>query len=238
MKRLLVLLVLLLPQVSSQASERYNTTSEAHAAAKAAADAASMSTSSAIGGDQIISGGNTYAASHALGDVDIEGCIITKQWGSFIISHQYFVYDVFCLADRLDVHGKHDAAAIMRCSDKHTAKIYGDGCRATWTFKPAINPPMAVTPNQAVEREERDRDDDDDDDAYEALLKRVSKIEDEKAANVRRYDRDQVIVRKKEADRRAQAQSYLDRLPQQEEEPVQQEEICCLKQTEGPDNAN
>ena len=150
MKRLLILLVLILPWVSVQASERYKTTSEATAAASAAADAAAMSTSSSTltGGDQVISGGDTFAASHALGDVDIEGCIITKQWGSIIISHQYFVYDVFCLADRLDLHGKHEAAAIMRCSDDHTAKIYCASCEATWTFKPAI-PPINIPGSSA-----------------------------------------------------------------------------------------
>lgn len=242
MKRtaLLVLLVLILPQVSSHSSDNRNKSVNADADAKSLSDATSMS--SVTGGDQVISGGDTFAASHGLGDVDIEGCIVTKQWGSFIISHQYYDYDVFCIADKLDTQGRHHAAAVVRCTDKDMQKLFGDKCIPTWTFK-APAPPVITTPNQGDEAPTSDEDNWDDDDgpdhedAYEALLERVAKIEREKAANVRRYNRDQAQRVEKEEVRKASAQSYLDRLPP----PVQQqqeEEICCLQQAEESPDGN
>ena len=103
-------------------------------------------------GDQVIKGGDAFGAAHGLGDVDIEGCVVTKQWGSFIVSHQYYEYDVFCIAEVLDSQGKYDAAAALRCSDKDTAKLFGDSCISVWTFRPAVPPHMEATPNQGDER--------------------------------------------------------------------------------------
>ncbi len=233
MKRLILILFLVtLPWCISWSSDDYDTRATADAAADASALSDASATASVTGGDQVISGGDTFAFSHGLGDVDIEGCVVTKQWGSILLSHQYFKYDVFCIADRLDVQGKHAAAAALRCSDKATKKLFGDSCISVWTFKPPKLPTDTATPNQGDEAPNRNDDDDDDDDhdvAYEALLKRVAKIEDEKDATVRRYNRDQKQRAEKEEARKLSAQSYLERLP-----PVQQQQ----QQMEEPPDGN
>ncbi len=209
-----ILLVLILPYVPVLADDGHGHSHDG--------DDASAS-SSITGGDQVISGGDTFAASHSLGDVDIEGCVVTKQWGSFIVSHQYYEYDVFCIADKLDSQGKYAAAAALRCSDKDTKKLFGDSCLSVWTFKPSVIPTIVATPNQEDEAPTSDDDWDDDDGpdrdiAYEALLERVTKIEEEKDANVRRYNRDQEQRAEKEEARKLSAKAYLDRLP-----PTQQQ---------------
>lgn len=84
-----------------------------------------------IGGDRVL------ALSNSLGGVDISGCVVTKQRSYLIIfSHQFYEYEPWCLAGILDENSKYKEAAIMRCTDKETAKIYGDDCTTVLNFEP------------------------------------------------------------------------------------------------------
>lgn len=138
---------------------------------------------------------------------EAEGCLVAKK-GKYLRG-TYSDYDVFCLANILDEQGKYAAAAALRCSDKDTKKLFGDSCITVWTTTAAISPAAAATPNQAVER----------DNGYEVLMERIQQIEEEKAANVARYEKDLAEQAQQDYKRKVEAESYLDRLPPTREPP-------------------
>ena len=100
------------------------------------------------------------ALSNSLGDVEISGCVITKQFSIIVWARQSWEYDPWCLAEALDRQGKHEYAAKMRCTDKKTAKIYGDDCITVLNFEPPEIDPLDILVGQvpddryAVQQEE------------------------------------------------------------------------------------
>ena len=65
---------------------------------------------------------NSQILSFAWGDVEIKDCIYTVQ---YFIFYQGAKINPLCVADNLDVIGKHKEAAEMRCSIKRYRKPYG-----------------------------------------------------------------------------------------------------------------
>ena len=166
----------------------------ATADASATALSDSTSTASITGGDQIISGGDAIGLAQSLGDVDIEGCVVTEQWGIIVYQRQNWDYDPWCLAAILDQQGKHLDAAKMRCSDKDTEKIYGDECMRVMTFSPAIAPSAVATPNQAVDRDDEEGDEiDEHHQQIKVLTDRLDKYESDRQNSVNAYRRQQQI---------------------------------------------
>ncbi len=88
-------------------------------------------------GPPAISGDRLLALSNSLGDVDISGCVVTKQWSVIVFAKQGYGYDPWCLASILDENGKYKEAATMRCTDKETARIYGEDCTIVLNFEPS-----------------------------------------------------------------------------------------------------
>ncbi len=82
-------------------------------------------------------GDRLLALSNSLGGVDISGCIVTKQWSVIVFAKQGYEYDPWCLASILDENGKYKEAAVMRCTDKETARIYGQDCTIVLNFEPS-----------------------------------------------------------------------------------------------------
>ena len=82
---------------------------------------------------------SSLALGQSLGDVDLgraTDCVVTKQFGIIIYQRQSFGYDPYCIARDLDQQGKYEAAAKMRCTDKETAKLYGEDCLSVMNYKP------------------------------------------------------------------------------------------------------
>jgi len=52
---------------------------------------------------------------HSLGDVDINQCLASTQWGSILISAQKVVLNLWCAGEVFDAKGLPQMAAIMRC---------------------------------------------------------------------------------------------------------------------------
>ena len=104
----------------------------------------------------MISENSSLALAQSLGDVDIgraAECIITEQYGILVWQRQYTKYDEWCLAGILDRQGKPEAAAIMRCSDKATKKLYGAHCESILKFA-SHNPGPPASTTDYVEVEE------------------------------------------------------------------------------------
>jgi len=164
--------------------------------------------------DVIIGGDDSQflALSNSLGDVEISGCVITKQFSIIVWARQSWEYDPWCLADKLDAKGQYEYAAKMRCTDKKTAKIYGDDCITVLNFKPPEPNPLKALVGQVP----------DTDDRYDELLERLDKYENEQQEANRSYTAQQQI----------QQQQYEQI---QEIEAARQKRIKLIKQEFGRD---
>ncbi len=74
-------------------------------------DIATEVTGPTIGGDSV----RSYGIGHSLGDVDINECLGSTQWGTPIFSKQKLVPNLWCRAETYDAKGMYDNAARMRC---------------------------------------------------------------------------------------------------------------------------
>ena len=193
-----VMVLLIMCSTAGSSDDRGTATADATADATAAATASSLSDStsaaSAVGGDQT---SRALALSQSLGDVDIEGCVVTEQWGIIVYQRQNWDYDPWCLAAILDQQGLHKEAAQMRCSDKDTEKLYGkETCIKTLTFLPtSYSPAIVATPNQPVATQQEDCCNEDEVDEHhqqiEALTNRLDKYESDRQSSANAYRRQQ-----------------------------------------------
>ena len=95
----------------------------------------------------VISGGRAYGLSG--GDMDIAQCLATHSvlFGLWQGTH----LNAICVADVLDINGRHKEAAEMRCSVKRFRKVYGTvyECVKATTFIPAPIPAPLDDPRAA-----------------------------------------------------------------------------------------
>ena len=149
------------------------------------------------------SGDRFLALSNSLGDVDVSGCIITKQWSVVVFAKQGYEYDPWCLAGILDENGKYIEAATMRCTDKETAKIYGEDCTVVLNFEPAE--PQGLVRDDDWDWEEK----------YLAQQQEIEMVREESASRVAATTRKQSVLEAKldaDADRRARARAARDEI--------------------------
>ena len=62
--------------------------------------------------------------SHSLGDVDINDCLASTQWGTIIVSRQRVVLNKWCAAEVYDYKGLHSVAARLRCDIKEVSDLF------------------------------------------------------------------------------------------------------------------
>lgn len=89
----------------------------------------------------------SFAFAHGLGDVDINDCLGSAQWGTIIVSHQYLLLNKWCAAEVYDSKGLYKMAAILRCDIKEVSKHFvdHDECVAANTMSP---PPVMTQPER------------------------------------------------------------------------------------------
>lgn len=188
--------------------------SDALATASAVSNVTNTSTS---GSDVNVTGSShssrAFAFSHSLGDVDINECIVTKQTGTFIISWQGYDYNVWCMGEVYDAKGLYDMAALMRCDIPLVRSHFSNAaeCLEANTVPLQAAAPMVAPVEITASPEYREREREHDD-QFEGLLERVDKMEEEKQANIRRYNRNQARFEQKQADDREFAQQTLEQL--------------------------
>ena len=66
----------------------------------------------------------SFGFAHALGDVDINQCMGSTQWGSIIVSKQKLVLNKWCAAEVYDAKGLFDMGARMRCLIPEIAELF------------------------------------------------------------------------------------------------------------------
>ncbi len=138
------------------------------------------------GGDNVasISGGRSYGVSQSLGDVDINDCLASTQWGiPVIFAKQKVEENPWCQSIYLDVIGAHEAAAKVRCTTDTLKAVYPieNECIVAVVARPSV----VVVP---VTSDESESDEDDRVDVLYALFsdleaqRNEDKAEAEKAA--------------------------------------------------------
>ncbi len=71
-----------------------------------------------------VGGSDTMAFSHSLGNVDINDCLASTQWGTIIVSRQRVVLNKWCAAEVYDYKGLHHMAALLRCDIKEIGDFF------------------------------------------------------------------------------------------------------------------
>lgn len=96
--------------------------------------------------------------SHSLGDVDINQCLGSTQWGSIIVSKQKLVLNKWCAAEVYDAKGLHHMAAVMRCDIPEVAKHFPDGEHCVvankWVPKVVVQDTLVVDDSHDEDEEE------------------------------------------------------------------------------------
>ena len=162
-----------------------------------------------------IEGSKAYGFSHSLGDVDINQCLASKQWGTILISNQKLVLNKWCVAESYDARGLYEMAARVRCDIPEIAKHFDTTkeCRKANTVTVPEPPP----PPPAASHDE------DEEDAHDALLARLEAIEsarDNEAQRARSAAREAQKAaqetRQAEIDRKEYAQQLIEELKEWE----------------------
>ena len=131
-------------------------------------------------GDLAIEGTNfeskAFGFSHSLGDVDINDCLASTQWGSIVVSKQKVVLNAWCAAEVYDAKGMYEMAAIMRCNVPEILAEFDSeaDCERANRYSP---PTVYVEPEPEVSYEELYRQEQMHDEQLESLLDRVEQLE-------------------------------------------------------------
>lgn len=121
---------------------------------------------SITGGDVSLSGGDvavsnsseSYGFAYGLGDVDINQCLASTQWGTILVSRQKVVLNKWCAAESYDARGLHFMAALLRCDIDEVIEHFEskDECVKANTYRPPEPEPAPaiIIPAVPVEVEE------------------------------------------------------------------------------------
>lgn len=132
-------------------------------------------------GDVNTGGNETFGFAHSLGDVDLNQCMGSTQWGTILVSKQKLVLNKWCAADSLDSKGMYKAAAMLRCSIKEVSKVLGSTCIDALTVHADEVTSVPMT-------DEGDSDDDENE-RYELLYARLIDLEAQGMAEAERAEK-------------------------------------------------
>jgi len=139
-----IILVLLFPAIAFAQGNPHNDDVDVNVGG----NTVSVGDTTVTGGDIAVdSNSKSWAFAHGLGDVDINDCLGSAQWGTIIVSHQYLLLNKWCAAEVYDSKGLYKMAAILRCDIKEVNKHFvdHDECVAANTMSP---PPVMAQPER------------------------------------------------------------------------------------------
>lgn len=186
------------------------------------------------GGDINIAGDNSDSLgigfAHALGDVDINDCLASTQWGTIIVSKQKVVPNMWCMGEVYDAKGMFDLAAKARCSVPEIRAWFDSdfACETAnkWSGFVTIDPPASTgdVPEPAADCCDEDEETRDVHEQEIALaLARTESLEqrlnDEAAARRRAVAAGQAAREAKRRDDYEFAQQQMEQFAQIVEEP-------------------
>lgn len=140
--------------------------------------------------ENLVEGSSTraYAFSYGLGDVDINDCLASVQFGTILFSNQRVKLNKWCAAEIYDAKGLYEMAARMRCDIKEVVKHFqtNQDCVDANTVTPMIfdsEPPPAP-----VERETCDKECEDGRELVSTLESRVDALESKRESDLQRIE--------------------------------------------------
>ena len=144
----------------------------------------------------LIGGSRTQAFSHSLGDVDINDCLASTQWGTILVSRQKVVLNKWCAAEIYDHKGMYQMAAMMRCGIREIADHFQteSECIEANTVRVEVS---RGTPDSAIVEH------------YEDLMSRLDELESQN--NELQAEYDALEQRRQVAARRAREENERDR---------------------------
>lgn len=166
-----------------------------------------------VAGDSI----RSYAFSGSLGDVDINECLASSQWGILVFNKQKLEENPWCQSVYLDAIGAHEAAARVRCMFTETLQAaYPDikKCQAAVMYARTAENHTQVPLSQSEPTQDEDEEDSR---RLDALQARLTAIEDQRKADAEKARRAQIVARqaaekaKAESERRARARAILEK---------------------------
>jgi len=89
-------------------------------------------------GDVVTGDSKAFAFAHSLGDVDINQCLGSTQWGTILVSKQKLVLNKWCAAEVYDAKGMHSMAARLRCQISEIKTLFNthQSCILENTYEP------------------------------------------------------------------------------------------------------
>ena len=86
-----------------------------------------LSGGSQVDGDtSVTNSSKAFAFSHSLGDVDINDCLASTQWGTILVSAQKVNLNKWCAGEVYDAKGLYTMAALVRCDIPEIRKFFED----------------------------------------------------------------------------------------------------------------
>ncbi len=166
-----------------------------------------------------VGGSDTMALSHSLGDVDINDCLASTQWGTIIVSRQRVVLNKWCAAEVYDYKGLHHMAALLRCDIPEISEHFQTKPECVTANTVQVEVPRG---EPEVLREESDVSD-----SLNAVLSRLNELEARNSELQAEYDA--LRERQDSADARRQRSIVAAREQAERERQTAQEALTALE---------
>jgi hypothetical protein len=130
----------------------------------------------------------SFAFAHGLGDVDINQCLASTQWGTILVSKQKVVLNKWCAAESYDARGLHTMAALIRCDIPEISKLFNDKekCIRANTYSPPPEPVTVIVPAAEPDVEQLAQVEEE----HESLEQRLARLErNQRAAAAKAQER-------------------------------------------------
>ena len=150
---------------------------------------------------------DAVAFGHALGDVDINDCQGSEQWGSVIVSRQYLKLNLWCAGLYYDSVGLHAMAARVRCEIREIGRLFDSPAECRYANTVSAPPDEPVSRSLPIEAPDDDEEEDTHAADIEALRASVAALEAENEAREREQARAASRARQAAEARRAEEEA-------------------------------
>lgn len=150
--------------------------------------------------------------SNGLGDVDINDCLASTQFGTPLFSKQGVILNKWCAAEVYDAKGLYKMAAVMRCDIQDVRKHFAskEECQEANTV--VITQVITYVPEpqtQSTVDVYHDDHEEEEEEVHDGLAERLAELETKREADARRATRYANEQRAYESEQRSYAQQAL-----------------------------
>lgn len=130
-----------------------------------------------------IAGSRSYGFGYGMGDVDLNQCMGSTQWGTILGGKQKLILNKWCAAESYDARGLHVMASLLRCDIEDIRKHFAtdQGCIDANTMK-SIDKDLSISINQEEIDDIHEED-------ISALYARLSDLEAQRTADTTKAEK-------------------------------------------------